>query len=66
MSSNTVHSIDISEEILKGIHPNTAEAAEKKNCNKKKTQNNYYGIPEDVLDGIHPKVQGQHQSTNAQ
>ena len=60
MSSNTRHCIEISEDILKGIHPNTTEAVDKKNVNK--SQNNYLGIPEDILDGIHPRVQAQNQS----
>ena len=60
MSSNTRHCIEISEDILKGIHPNTTEAVDKKNVSKR--QNDYLGIPEDILDGIHPKVQAQNQS----
>ena len=62
MSSNSVHSIEISEEILNGIHPNTTEAVDKKNCNERRGQNKYFGIPEDILDGIHPKIQ--HQSND--
>ena len=62
MSSNTVHCVDISEEILNGIHPNTNELLDKKTCNKNRRQKNYFGIPEDILDGIHPKVETQHLS----
>ena len=60
MSSNTRHCIEISEDILKGIHPNTTEAVDKKNVNKR--QNDYFGMPEDILNGIHSKVQAQNHS----
>ena len=56
MSSNTSFSLNITGNILNGIHPNTKEL-ESKNKEGSNTKPGYFGIPEHILDGIHPKVQ---------
>ena len=54
MSSYTFKNLNISDDILDGIHPKTTEPDDQ---NKANTRENYYGIPADILDGIHPKVE---------
>ena len=66
MTSNTVHCIDLSEDILNGIHPdNTAESGDNKNMKINEGKENYYGVPEAILNGIHPHVQSSKLSDEA-
>ena len=66
MTSGTVHCIDLSEDILIGIHPeNTAESGHNKYMKKNEGTENYYGVPEAILDGIHPQVQSSKLSDEA-
>merc|ERR1711872_1062598 len=63
MSSNTSFSLNITGNILNGIHPNTNEL-ESKNKEGRNTKPGYFGIPEHILDGIHPKVHTSSQYDN--
>ena len=49
-------SLNINGNILNDIHPNTKEP-EKKSEVDINTKPIYFGIPENILDGIHSKVQ---------
>ena len=66
MTSNTLHCLDLSEDILNGIHPhNNPESEDIKDAKKSKGEETYHGIPKNILDGIHPKVQSLQLSTEA-
>ena len=63
MSLNNSSSVEISADILSGIHPNTKEAKNKNEAGSIDCKLGYFGIPENILDGIHPKVQTYQSST---
>ena len=66
MTSNALHCLDISEDVLDGIHPHIIPKSENyKNDKKSEGGEKYHGIPADILDGIHQKVQSLKLSTEA-
>ena len=57
MSSGTSFSVNISADILNGIHPNTQGQGNKEQGKRTpSSKEDYFGVPEDILDGIHPNI----------